>query len=76
MNRLLFIIVIIAVIYWWVKSTRKQQQNKQDEAPPRAEDMVRCAQCGIHLPRSEGYLVGGKYYCSEAHSRAQSGKSD
>lgn len=75
MSRLLFIIAIIAVIYWWVTSTRKQQQSRRDE-PPSTEDMVRCAECGVHLPRSEGYLVGGKYYCSEAHSRSQTGKPD
>lgn len=75
MNRLLFIIAIVAVVYWWFKSARKPEQRKQDE-PPRAEDMVRCAECGVHLPRSESFLVGGKFYCSEAHSRGQAGKSD
>ncbi len=72
MGRLLFIIAIVAVVYWWFKTVRKQQP-RQDE-PPRAEDMVRCAECGVHLPKSESFLVGGKYYCSEAHSRARAGK--
>lgn len=77
MNRLLFIIAIIAVIFLWVKSARKQQQGRRDEsAASESEEMVRCVVCGVHLPRSEGYFVGGKYYCSEAHSRGTTGKSD
>ena len=77
MSRLLFIIAIIAVIFLWVKSVRKQQQSNRDEpAASGSEEMVRCAVCGVHLPRSEGYFVMGKYYCSEAHSRNQTGKSD
>ncbi len=76
MGRLLFILVIVAVIIWWLKAMRNQQQPPRQDEPPRgAEDMVRCAQCGVHLPRSESYLVGGKYYCSEAHSRGSSDKS-
>ncbi len=74
MSRLLFIIAIVAVVFWWFKSVRKQQ-TRQDE-PPGAEDMVRCAECGVHLPKNESFLVGGKYFCSEAHSRGQSGKDD
>ena len=31
------------------------------------EDMVRCAQCGVHLPRSESLVTQGQYYCSAEH---------
>jgi uncharacterized protein len=74
MSRLLLIVAIIAVIYWWFKSVRKQQP-RQDE-PLRTEDMVRCVRCGVHLPKNESFFAGGKYYCSEAHSRDQSGNTD
>lgn len=82
MSRLLFIIVIIAVVFWWIKSVRKRQQpqdkqeEQQQQQPPRAEDMVRCVECGVHLPKNESYFVGGKYYCSEAHSRSHSDKPE
>lgn len=72
MGRLIFIIVVIALVYWLFKSYRRQQ-HKQDE-PSKTQDMVSCANCGIHLPKSESQFVDGKYYCSEAHSRGQSEK--
>lgn len=33
------------------------------------ESMVRCEHCGIHLPRSEAVLSGGRTWCSQEHSR-------
>jgi uncharacterized protein len=70
MSRLIFIIVIISLVYWLFKSYRKQPPG-QDE-PPRTQDMVSCAHCGIHLPKNESLLADGKYYCCAAHSRGQS----
>jgi len=32
-----------------------------------AEDMVQCATCKVHLPRSEAYLVANNFYCSKTH---------
>jgi uncharacterized protein len=29
--------------------------------------MVRCARCGVHLPKSEGFLSQGSFYCSDEH---------
>ncbi|MDB5905475.1 MAG: hypothetical protein JWM26_4353, partial [Betaproteobacteria bacterium] len=35
------------------------------------EDMVRCAQCGVHLPRSESLTTNNQaYYCCADHRRA------
>ena len=72
MSRLILIIVIIALIYWLLKSYSRKA-HKQDE-PPKTQDMVSCAHCGIHLPKSESVLLEGKYYCSTAHSRDQADK--
>jgi hypothetical protein len=33
----------------------------------KAEDMVQCATCAVHLPRSEAFLVKGKFYCCQSH---------
>lgn len=72
MSRLIFIIVIIALVYWLFKSYRKGVP-KQEE-PPKTQEMVGCAHCGINLPKNESLFVDGKYYCCAAHSRGQSDK--
>nr|WP_221893403.1 PP0621 family protein [Pusillimonas minor] len=33
------------------------------------ESMVRCAHCGIHMPRSEAVLSGGDTWCSTEHAK-------
>lgn len=38
-------------------------------AVQQAEQMVRCAHCGIHLPRSEAVLNAGETYCGQEHAR-------
>ncbi|MGE8636701.1 MAG: PP0621 family protein, partial [Achromobacter piechaudii] len=37
-------------------------------SPAAPESMVRCAHCGIHLPRSEAVLLNGKTWCSTEHA--------
>ncbi len=39
-------------------------------APPQlADPLVRCAQCGVHTPRSESIVVAGQRFCSADHAR-------
>ena len=71
MSRLIFIVVIIALVYWLFTSYRRKH-TRHDE-PPKTQDMVSCAHCGLHLPKNESVLAEGKYYCCTSHSRGQSG---
>jgi len=64
---------VIAVVYWLLKTYRKQSP-KQDASAASSEDMVRCAQCGVHLPKSEATLSEGKFFCGEAHRREYANK--
>jgi len=72
MSRLIFLLAVIAVVYWLLKTYRKQSP-KQD-TPATGEDMVRCAQCGVHLPKSESILAQDNFYCCEAHRREHEAK--
>lgn len=72
MSRLLFLLAVIIVVYLLLKSYRKQAP-KQDVSAS-AEEMVRCAQCGVHLPKSESILANGNFYCSDAHHREHTSK--
>ena len=72
MTRLLFLLAIVVVVYLLLRSFRRKSP-KQD-APNAAEEMVRCAQCGVHLPKSESIQASGNYYCCDAHRREHASK--
>ena len=60
---------LIAVI-WWVWSKRQavaRRPGEEQRPAPAVEKMVRCAQCGVYLPESDGVAADGRVYCSEAH---------
>lgn len=79
MSRLLFLVIVVVVVFWLLKSYRKRLPKESmpgEEMPGQAEDMVRCAHCGVHLPKRESVLAGGKCYCSEEHSRIHADKSE
>ncbi len=67
MSRLFLLIAIAAVVYLLIRSFRKNAP-RQDEAV--AEDMVRCAHCGMHLPKGESVQAQGLDFCSAAHRDA------
>lgn len=64
MSRLIFLFAIAAVVYLLLKSFRR---NLPKQTQSEAEDMVRCAHCGVHLPIGESVRAEGKYYCCAAH---------
>ncbi len=72
MSRVLFLLAVVIVVYLLLRSYRSQAP-KQDVPGP-AEEMVRCAQCGVHLPKSESIMAGGNHYCSDSHRRQHTSK--
>lgn len=79
MSRLLFLVIIVVLVFWLLKSYGKRlrkDETSDENATGQTEDMVRCAQCGVHLPKRESLLASGKYYCSEAHRRMHADKTD
>jgi len=69
MSRLLLLAAIASVVFLLVRSYRR---NAPPQDHPVAEDMVRCSQCGVHLPKSESITIGGRYFCSVEHRDASS----
>ena len=78
MWRLIFLGLIIWLIFSLLKRTLQQRNQPKDDSNDnttleknpsghKAEDMVQCSRCAIHLPRSEAFLVNGKIYCSKDH---------
>ena len=71
MSRLLMLAAIAALVYLLIKSYRRNIE-RQDKAL--AEDMVRCAHCGVHLPKSESVQSQDKAFCSAGHRDAYRSK--
>lgn len=68
MSRLIFFVAIAVVVYVLLKSYRKNSTPPQSQT--QTEDMVRCLQCGVHVPRSESVQADGKNFCCAAHRDA------
>ena len=78
MGKLLFWIVLIILVLFVARVAGRMAAQRQagpkkkaqsDAAPPALESMVRCAHCGIHLPRSEALLQNDQTWCSADHAR-------
>jgi uncharacterized protein len=65
MKYLIVLIVVVVVLVLLLGKRRSGRPGPRGAGGP--EGMVACAQCGIHLPRSEALLKGGRMYCSAAH---------
>jgi len=69
--RLLLVIAVVGVVYLLVRSYRNNSAyDSEDSDGTVTEDMVRCAHCGVHLPKSESTLSGEKYFCGKDHRDA------
>ncbi|KIP89332.1 PP0621 family protein [Pseudomonas fluorescens] len=75
MLRLLFwIALIFAAIWLWRKfkaPASSTRSPREQDAPP----MVRCAHCGVHLPRDRALGNQQQWYCSQAHLEQGPGTS-
>ena len=70
MGRLLILLLIVLFAVWLVR--RAARRTTPPEAPPAArtsDELVRCMQCGVLLPRAEARMASGAIYCSEEHVR-------
>ena len=71
MGRLIVLIVLVVLAVWLIRrairaSRMSTQANKHSRVQ---QDLVACARCGVHLPRSEAREAGGRLYCGEEHAR-------
>jgi uncharacterized protein len=69
-SKILLLIVIGFVV--WVVIRAYQRSLNRATTPARSqtvEDMVKCAQCGVNLPRSEAIFSGGEFFCTPEHKQ-------
>ena len=65
------ILLLIAIGFVVVGLFRAYQRSLGQPTAPRrddvVEDMVKCAHCGVNLPRSEAIYSGGEFFCTPEH---------
>lgn len=69
MGKLIILLLLVAVAWAVFKHLAKPRADSRKKPSAAAEDMVRCARCGVHLPRSESLTSRGQFFCSEEHLR-------
>ena len=81
MKYLLILVVVIVVVGLWQSRRRSDGSDAERKARAKANrppslaqttEIVACAVCQVHLPRSEALTGPGGNYCSAAH-RKQAG---
>jgi len=70
MGKLIVLVLLVAVAVWLLRrALRSGQRDDIERTPPVHGELVSCAHCGVHLPRSEARTAGERLYCSEEHAR-------
>jgi uncharacterized protein len=79
----LVLLLVIALVFMLMGVKRRGPQQNQASRPgtgagPKASiEMVRCAECGLHLPESEALPGrGGQFCCAEHRSRFEARHRD
>ena len=73
MAKIILIVLGLLIAYWILKGYKRKVERRAGEPPAIGEDMVRCAHCGVHLPRSESLTSEKSFYCSADHRRSHQG---
>ncbi len=77
--RLILLGVAIWLVWRVVRQTLLPGPDKRDTdgGPTRTEQstqdaakMLKCEQCGVHVPESESFSARGHHFCSSAHQQA------
>ena len=75
MGLLLVLILIVVLAVWFMRRALRRAEGEAAAPAERTTDeLVRCVQCGVLLPRAEARMSAGALYCSEEHVRLGPGK--
>lgn len=66
---ILLLLLGVAFVVWVLGGYRRRLDRSTERPPAEGEKMVRCAQCGLHLPASESVSDRGLHFCSTEHRR-------
>ena len=75
MGKLIVLVLLVVVAVWLLRRALHSDGRPDfDTRPPVHGELVSCAHCGVHLPRSEARTAGERLYCSEEHARLGPGR--
>ena len=71
----LLLFALIGVVLWWLKTQRRDNTHSQEDGSQahKAQNMVRCKHCDLHLPKSDALVGSLGFYCSKEHQNAKEG---
>ena len=64
-----YLILIIIIFFIYKFFIIKNKGNNAVYSIKKNEDIVPCAKCGVHLPKSQAIVFKKKYYCCEGHKK-------
>jgi uncharacterized protein len=60
------VFVVLALLRAYQRSLNRPPAQTREAS---VEDMVKCAHCGVNLPRSEAIYSGGAFFCTPEHQK-------
>jgi len=73
MGRLIFLALAVLALVWLVRGALKSSRPPADSSSAGGGELVRCAHCGLHLPKADARSVGGRFFCCDEHARGGPG---
>ena len=69
--RFIVLVLLVVLAVWLIRRAFRASHKSESLRQRTGEvgDLVRCAHCGVHLPRAEARAAGQALYCSEEHAR-------
>ena len=68
--KILLLIVVGFVVWGLIRNYQRSLNKPTERAGEKAvENMVKCAHCGVNLPRSEAIYSGGDFFCTPEHKQ-------
>ena len=71
MARILLLIILIWILYIVVKRLLTNNASKTKKETGQTEKVVRCSQCGLHIPESETQLIDNLVCCSNPNCHSK-----
>lgn len=69
----LLLVLGVAYLLWRGKRVKHRQASNKPAQLSAPQDMLACAHCGVHVPRSEAWIRDGRSYCSAKHQNEHGG---